>query len=85
MTNNLIRSEKRLGHSNTYECSRKRGARYLLTIIDNTGKSLKILRLDGGGKFENSNLKEYLIKHGIHHETITAYTLQQNGVAERFN
>ena len=50
-----------------------------------SGKSLKILRSDGGGEFVNSELRNHFVKNGIHHETTTADTPQQNGTAERFN
>lgn len=50
-----------------------------------TGQSIKILRSDGGGEYVNHEMRNYLLKHGIHHETTTANTPQQNGVAERYN
>jgi len=50
-----------------------------------TGKSLRILRSDGGGEYVNSNMREHFTKCGIRHETTTAETPQQNGIAERYN
>ena len=50
-----------------------------------TGKSLKILRSDGGGEYVNSDMKTFFEKHGIRHETTTPDTPEQNGVAERYN
>ncbi|GAC1660287.1 MAG: hypothetical protein PVS3B3_30240 [Ktedonobacteraceae bacterium] len=50
-----------------------------------TGKSIKILHSDGGGEYVNTEMREYLTLHGIHHETTTAETPEQNGVAERYN
>jgi len=50
-----------------------------------TGKSLKILRSDGGGEYINFDMHEYFTRNGIHHETTTADTPEQNGVAERYN
>jgi len=50
-----------------------------------TGRSLKTLRSDGGGEYINAEMHEYCQAQGIRHETTTADTPQQNGVAERFN
>ena len=50
-----------------------------------SGRKLKILRSDGGGEYVNTEMREFLIKHGIHHEMTTPDTPQQNGVAERYN
>lgn len=59
--------------------------RYRTYVEKQTGKSLKILRSDGGGEYINKEMQDYLSAHGIRHETTTANTPQQNGVAERFN
>src|SRR5271163_1050069 len=57
-----------------------------LTLVENqSGKSLKILRSDGGGEYINSEMRNYLAEKGIRHETTVAETPQQNGVAERYN
>src|SRR5271163_5101795 len=57
-----------------------------LTLVENqSGKSLKILRSDGGGEYINSEMRNYLTERGIRHETTVAETPQQNGVAERYN
>src|SRR5271170_1524637 len=57
-----------------------------LTLVENqSGKSLKILRSDGGGEYINSEMRNYLVEKGIRHETTVAETPQQNGVAERYN
>lgn len=50
-----------------------------------TGKTVKILRTDGGKEYDNTYLNNYLAKSGIIHQTSTAYTPQQNGVSERMN
>ena len=50
-----------------------------------TGKSLKILRSNGGGEYVNKEMSKFFTKYGIHHEMTTADTPEQNGVAERFN
>ena len=50
-----------------------------------TGKSIKILHSDGGGEYVNTDMRKYLSIYGIHYETTTAETPEQNGVAERYN
>ena len=50
-----------------------------------TGKFVKILRSDNGGEYESNEFKDYLIEHGILHQTSVARSPQQNGLAERFN
>jgi len=50
-----------------------------------TDQTIKAFRSDGGGEFVNNEMREYFVSHGIRHETTTAYTPQQNGVAERYN
>ena len=47
-----------------------------------SGRKLKILRSDGGGEYVNTEMRKFLIKHGIHHEMTTPDTPQQNGVAK---
>ena len=50
-----------------------------------TGKSVKILRTDGGKEYNNEYLNNYLTNSGIVHQTSNSYTPQQNGVSERMN
>jgi len=50
-----------------------------------TGKSLQIFRLDGGGEFTSNAFNTYLSENGIKRETTNAYTPQENGVSERAN
>jgi transposase InsO family protein len=51
-----------------------------------TGREVKIIRLENGGEYLNSNnLKDWLAENGVHHERSTPYMPQQNGVAERTN
>src|SRR6266702_2987837 len=50
-----------------------------------TGKSLKILHSDGGGKYIAGAVQAYLKEKGIQHEMTTPDTPQHNGVAERMN
>ena len=50
-----------------------------------TGKRVETLRSDGGGEYGSKAFKAYLESKGIRHEKTNAYTLQENGVAERMN
>src|SRR5271170_13795 len=57
-----------------------------LTLVENqSGKSLKILRSDGGSEYINSEMGNYLAKKGICHETTVSETPQQNSVPEQYN
>jgi hypothetical protein len=46
---------------------------------------IKILRIDGGGKYLSKDFKEFFQQHGIHWQHIQARTLQQNEVAKWMN
>ncbi|MCH88103.1 copia-type polyprotein, partial [Trifolium medium] len=48
-------------------------------------KSIKILRTDGGGEYTSNEFKQFLAEQGIEHEVIARYTPQHNGLAERRN
>ena len=50
-----------------------------------TGRKVKILRTDRGGEYLSTEFKSYLDANGTQHQLTTAYTPQQNGVAERLN
>jgi transposase InsO family protein len=50
-----------------------------------SGKSVKILRSDGGGEYDSNEFTDYCKQHGIARQYTTRYTPQQNGVAERKN
>ncbi len=47
--------------------------------------TISILRSDNGGEYLSKNFENYLKENGIESQTSTAYTPQQNGVAERMN
>ncbi|WVY96494.1 hypothetical protein V8G54_028645 [Vigna mungo] len=49
-----------------------------------TGKKLRCLRSDNGGKYRGP-FEHYCKAHGIRHEKVPPKTPQMNGVAERFN
>lgn len=46
---------------------------------------IQVLHTDNGGEFVNHEMKQFLQLHGIVHQTMCAYSPQQNGVAERKN
>lgn len=50
-----------------------------------TGMFIKCLRTDRGGEYNSGEFKEFCDKNGIKRQLTTAYTPQQNGVAERKN
>ena len=50
-----------------------------------TGRQVKTLRSDNGGKYTSREFTSYLAKEGIKHELTTPHTPQQNGIAERLN
>lgn len=50
-----------------------------------TGLPIKCLRTDRGGKFNSIKFNQFCKMHGIQRQLTTAYTPQQNGVAERKN
>ncbi|PKU67431.1 Retrovirus-related Pol polyprotein from transposon TNT 1-94 [Dendrobium catenatum] len=55
-------------------------------LINNMFKTtIKILRSDGGGEFNNHIFTNYLSSHGIIHQLTCPYTPEQNGLAERKN
>ena len=55
-------------------------------LVENQiGKKIKILRTDNGTQYESNEFKDHCREAGINRETTTAYTLEQNGVAERMN
>ena len=52
-------------------------------LVENmTGNKIKILRTDNGTEYESNEFKDFCREAGIKRETTTAYTLEQNGVAE---
>lgn len=50
-----------------------------------SGRDTSMVITDNGTEFMNSSLKNFLKNKNIIHETSTAYTPQQNGLAERSN
>ena len=50
-----------------------------------TGEKIKCLRTDRGGEYTSSEFSAFCKEQGIRRQLTTAYTPQQNGVAERKN
>lgn len=50
-----------------------------------SGRTLKILRTDGGGEYTSKEFDIYCESNGIIHEVTAPYTPQHNGPAERRN
>ena len=59
--------------------------RYKAAIEKETWAYLKCLRTDRGGEFNSNEFEEFCKENGISRQLTTAYTPQQNGVAERKN
>ncbi|THH18978.1 hypothetical protein EUX98_g8863, partial [Antrodiella citrinella] len=58
----------------------------LITRLENlTGCTVKCVRTDGGGEFNNAELEAWFKSKGITHEKSAPDTQQQDGVSERFN
>ena len=50
-----------------------------------TGKRIRILRTDNGGKFESHSFDDFCKEEGIKKQLTIPYNHQQNRVAERKN
>jgi hypothetical protein len=59
--------------------------RYKACVEKETGAYLKCLRTDRGGKFNSNEFEEFCKENGITRQLTTAYTPQQNRIAERKN
>lgn len=49
------------------------------------GRKVRVIRSDGGGEFNNNELKAFYRAEGIKPQFTAPYSPQQNGVAERKN
>ncbi|GAA0159622.1 transmembrane signal receptor [Lithospermum erythrorhizon] len=60
--------------------------KYFKSMVENDANAkIKCLRTDRGGEFNSAEFDEYCKTNGIKRHLTTAYTPQQNGVAERKN
>ena len=59
--------------------------KFVTFLKTTTGKTVKILRTDGGKEYDNDYLNKFFATSGIVHQTSNSYTPQQNGVSERMN
>ena len=59
--------------------------KYKAWAENQTGRHIKTLHTDSGGKYVNSEFQEFLIKNGISHEKTMRYSLQSNGLAKHMN
>ena len=56
------------------------------TLVENqTGRKIRVLRMDNGGEYTSNEFLEYCSIEGIKKEHTVPYTPQKNGVAERKN
>jgi hypothetical protein len=55
-------------------------------LVENqSGKRIKVLRLDNEGEYSSRQFVDFCAQHGIRREMTVPYNLQQNGVAKRKN
>jgi transposase InsO family protein len=47
------------------------------------GRKILVFRTDGGGELQSNKFEEYLREEGLHHQTTTPRSSEQNGVSER--
>jgi len=56
------------------------------TLVENeSDKSIKILRTDGGGEYTSKEFEVFCTSQGVVDEVTAPYTPQHNGLAERRN
>ena len=59
--------------------------RYRVMAETQTGKQIRIIRVDGGREFDNALMDAYCAEWGIVIEKIPPYSSAANGMAERVN
>jgi len=59
--------------------------KFKILVEKQSGKSIKILRTDGGGEYTSKLFEKFCEDNGIVHEVTAPYTPQHNGLAERRN
>lgn len=58
---------------------------YVRWVSNIFGRKPRVVRSDGGGEFDNRELRAFYKSEGIQPQFTTPYSPQQNGVAERKN
>lgn len=58
---------------------------YVRWVDNHFGRKPRVIRSDGGGEFNNKELRKFYQAEGIQPQFSTPYSPQQNGVAERKN
>ena len=56
---------------------------FYVFVKNQFNKHIQRIRSDNGGEFFNTDCNDFLVTHGIIHESSCPYTPQQNGVAKR--
>jgi len=59
--------------------------KFKILVEKQSGKSIKVLRFDGGGEYTSKVFEKFCEDNGIVHEVTAPYTPQHNGLAERRN
>jgi len=59
--------------------------KFKVLVEKQSGKSIKVLRTDGGGEYTLKLFEKFCEDNGIVHEVTSPYTPQHNGLAEKWN
>ena len=59
--------------------------KFKILVEKQSGKSIKILRTDGGGEYTSKVFEKFCEDNGVVHEVTAPYTPQHNGLADRRN
>lgn len=59
--------------------------RFMASVERETGRQVKVFRIDGGGEYTSFHFESFCQNCGITHEVIAPYTPQHNGLVERRN
>jgi hypothetical protein len=58
---------------------------FIALVENQSGKRIKVLRLDNGGEYSSRQFVDFCAQHGIRRQMTIPYNPQQNGVVERKN
>ena len=59
--------------------------RFKISVEKESDKSIRILRIDGGGEYTSKEFEGFCTSQGVVYEVTAPYTPQHNGLAERRN